>query len=207
MKALNPRYRQSPSGQIAVALYRVTQAVQHLLRRRAEQEDLSAAQVQALIFLNTSRSSAHTVGGLAKGIALAYPTTSAVVDALERKELVERRPSESNRRTINLRLTQRGKEKSATLEDLLDEIEQAVQSLPSTEQQVLQRALQAIVAHLNRAGYIHLHEMCWHCQFFRRNAHPNDPRGPHHCTFMDAPLAEEDTFFDCPDFQLPSERR
>lgn len=207
MRALNPRYRQSPSGKIAVALYRVAQAVQHLIRYRAEQEDLSAAQVQALLFLNTSRSSAHTIGGLAKGIALTYPTTSAMVDALERKGLVERHPLESDRRTVTLRLTPHGKAKSTDLEDLLDEVEQAIQNLPQAEQASLHRALQQIIAHLNQAGYIHLHDMCWHCQFFRYNVHPEDPRGAHHCAFMDAPLAEQDTYFDCPDFKPQEERR
>lgn len=68
MKALNPHYRQSLRGLLAVALYRISQAIQYLLRRRAEQESLSAAQVQALLFLKHSHSSAHTMGGLAKGL-------------------------------------------------------------------------------------------------------------------------------------------
>lgn len=83
MKALNLHYRQSPSGQLAVARYCISQAIQYLLRHCAEPENLSAAQVQALLFLKHSRSSAHTMGGLAKGMALSYPTISAMVDALE----------------------------------------------------------------------------------------------------------------------------
>lgn len=201
MRALNPRYRHSPSGQIAVALYRIAQAIHSLLRHRAAKEDLSAAQVQALVFLHTTRPSAQTIGGLAEGIGLAYLTVSAMVDALERKELVERHPLESDRRTITLRLTSQGKTKSVSLENLLDEVEQTIQSLPSTEQAALQRALQHIIARLNEAGYIHPYDMCWHCQFFQQNAHPDNPRGPHHCAFVDAPLTEPDTYLDCPDFQ------
>lgn len=200
-KALNPRYRHSFSGQIAVALYRVAQAVQHLVRRRAEETHLSTAQVQALLFLRTSRPSAHTIGGVAKGIGLAYPTTSAMVDALERKGLVERQPLASDRRSVALRLTPQGKTQSEALEDLLDEVEKAIQTLSESEQAALQRSLQQIIHRLNQAGYIHLHDMCWHCQFFRQNAHPEDPRGPHHCAFINAPLAEQDTYLDCPDFQ------
>ena len=207
MKALNPRYRHSPAGQLAVALYRISQAIQYLLRQRAEQESLSAAQVQALLFLKHSRTSAHTMGGLAKGIALAYPTISAMVDALERKGLVRRQVLESDRRTITLRLTPEGEKLSGDLENLLDEIEQAIQALPQAQQEALNQAARQIIYRLNAAGYIHLHEMCWHCQFFRQNAHPDDPHGPHHCAFMDAPLAEADTYLDCPDFHPDPERR
>lgn len=147
------------------------------------------------------------MGGLAKGMALAYPTTSAMVDALERKGLVQRQALESDRRTISLHLTPEGETLSGNLENLLDELEQAIQSLPQAQQEALNQAARQIVYRLNAAGYIHLHEMCWHCQFFRQNAHPNDPHRPHHCAFMDAPLAEADTYLDCPDFHPVTERR
>lgn len=207
MKSLNPRHRHTKSGQITVALYRISQAIHHLLRRRAEQTNLSAAQVQALLFLKHTRSTAHTIGGVAKGLALAYATTSAMADALERKGLVERQTLERDRRTIALRLTPQGEVTSSLLEDVLDQIEHIIENLPVDEQEVLQRVIQKIVFHLSQNGHIQLYDMCWHCQFFRRNAHPEDPARPHHCTFIDAPLAEADTYFDCPDFQPQAERR
>lgn len=92
------------------------------------------------------------------------------------------------------------------LEDVLDEIEVAVNALPEAEQATLLRATQAIVHHLQRAGYVKVYEMCWNCQFFQKDAHPDDPRGPHHCVFVDAPLPEANTYLECPDF-VPAENQ
>jgi len=90
------------------------------------------------------------------------------------------------------------------LEDVLDEIEAVVNDLPAAEQAALLRATQAVVRRLQSAGYVRIYEMCWGCQFFRKDAHPDDPGGPHHCAFVDAPLPEPNTYFECPDF-VPTE--
>lgn len=43
---------------------------------------------------------------------------------------------------------------------------------------------------LQQTGHIRVYETCWNCQFFRKDTHSDEPRGCHHCTFVDAPLAE-----------------
>jgi len=201
MPAFDPRHRHaSPAAAIAIALYRIGQAIDRLLRLRGEACQLSPAQIQALLFLQHARPEAHTIGGLAQRLATTYATASGVADALERKGLVIRQPLEEDRRVVLLRLTEEGRQEAQALADLLDEIETVVASLPEADQHAMLRATQAIVRRLQAAGYVHVYEMCWNCQFFRRNAHPDDPRGPHHCAFVDAPLAEPNTYFECPDF-------
>lgn len=208
MPPFNPKHRDTPSGQITVALYRITQAIDHLLRERGKAEGLSPAQIQALLFLKFARRGVRTIGGLAQRLAVAYATASGVADALERKRLVERILSPEDQRVVTLRLTDAGEDEANMLENVLDEVEAAVNALPEVEQAALLHATQAIVRRLQRAGYIKVYEMCWHCQFFRRDAHPTDPRGPHHCAFMDAPLPEPDTYLECPDFvPMDIERR
>jgi DNA-binding MarR family transcriptional regulator len=201
MSAFDPRARPgNPAGSITIALYRISQAIDRILRRRGEEQGLSPAQIHALLFLRFARPGVRTIGGLAHRLAASYATASGVADALERKRLLQRRPHAADRRTVMLMLTDSGQERASALETVLDEIEAAVAALPEAEQQALLRATQAIVRRLQEAGHVSVYEMCQGCQFFRRNAHPADPRGPHHCAFVDAPLPEPMTVFECPDF-------
>jgi len=204
MSLFNPKYRNTPGGQISVALYRITQAIDLLLRERGKALRLSPAQIQALLFLKYARPGVHTIGGLANRLGVTYATSSGVADALERKRLIQRKPLPEDQRVITLGLTSKGEDKAELLEDVLDEIESAVNALPEAERAILLRATQAIVRRLQNAGYVKVYEMCWNCQFFQKDAHPDDPRGPHHCAFMDAPLPEPNTYLECPDF-VPAE--
>jgi DNA-binding MarR family transcriptional regulator len=200
MRSFNPINRNTLSGHITIALYRISQAISHLLRQRGEIMGLSPAQIQALIFMRYARSGIRTIGGLADWLAVSYPTASGITDALERKHLAERLTHADDRRIVTLSLTEQGERSVHALEDVLDEIEQAIETLPEGDRQALYRATQAIVKTLQAAGHVKVYEMCWGCQFFQRDAHPDDPRGPHHCGFMDAPLPEPETYRECPDF-------
>jgi len=201
MSSFNPSQRHAtPAGAITIAFYRISQAISHLLRARGERAHLSPAQIQTLLFLQYARPGIRTIGGVAKRLAATAATASGVTDALERKGLVKRKPLAQDQRTITLALTAKGSHVAATLEDVLDEIQAAIAALPDAEQQVLLHATQTIVRRLQQAGHVQVYEMCWGCQFFRRDAHPDDPRGPHHCAFVDAPLPEAQTYLECPDF-------
>lgn len=204
MSFFNPKHRNTPSGRIAIALYRIAQAIEHLLRERGKDIHLSPAQIQSLLFLKYARPGVRTIGGLANRLGVTYATSSGVADALERKRLIQRKPLPEDQRVITLGLTPKGKSEAEALEGVLSEIETAIRALPDAEQAALLHATQAIVRHLQSAGYVKVYEMCWGCQFFQREAHPDDPRGPHHCAFMDAPLPEADTYYECPDF-VPAE--
>ncbi len=207
MSAFNPQHRTSTAGQITIALYRIGQAIEYLLRHRGQANHLSPALIQALIFLRYARPEVRTIGGLAQRLGVTYATTSNIADALQAKGLIARRPLPEDQRVITLHLTPQGVTRVGEVEDVLDEIEAAVTELAPTDQAALQRVSQAIVRRLQQRGYIQVYEMCWGCQFFRPNAHPETPHLPHHCTFVDAPLAESNTYLECPDFVPTEERR
>lgn len=200
MSLFNPKHRNTPGGQIGIAFYRIAQAIDFLLRKRGKVMQLSPAQIQVLLFLKYARSGVRTIGGLADRLGITYATSSGVADALERKRLILRTPLPEDQRVITLALTPEGEAATEALEDVLDEIELAVNALPEAELVALMRATQSIVRRLQHAGYVKVYEMCWGCQFFQRDSHPEDPRGPHHCAFMDAPLQEPNTYLECPDF-------
>lgn len=203
MSPFDPRHRTTVSGQITIALYRIAQAIDYLLRERGKAMRLSPAQIQALLFLRYARPGVRTIGGLAQRLGVTYATASGVADALEGKQLIARAPLPGDQRVVTLALTDAGESQASQLENMLDEIEAVINDLPDVDRAALLRATQAIVTRLQQGGYVRVYEMCWGCQFFRRDAHPDDPRGPHHCAFVDAPLAEPVTYFECPDF-VPS---
>lgn len=201
MSAFDPVQRnESLPARITTALYRISQTMNHLLRARSEATELSPAQIQALLFLQYARPGVRTIGGLAERLAITYATASGVADALERKRLIRRKPLPEDKRTVTLSMTTEGGHQAAAVEDVLEDIAAAIASLPEAEQEALERAAQAIVRRLQAAGHIKVYEMCWGCQFFQREAHPDDPRGPHHCAFVDAPLSVAETYLECPDF-------
>ncbi len=204
MSSFNPKHRDTPASQITIALYRIAQAIDYIFRERGKTMRLSPTQIQSLFFLKYARPGVRTIGGLANRLGVAYATSSGVADALEGKQLIKRAPLPEDQRVVTLGLTPKGEHDIETLNDVLDEIELAVAALSETEQIIFMRATQAIVRRLQRAGYVSVYEMCWGCQFFQKDAHPNDPREPHHCTFVDAPLSEPNTYLECPDF-VPAE--
>lgn len=198
--SFNPKKRNRVSEQVTIAFYRIAQAIGYLLRERGKHMLLSPSQINALLFLRYARPGVRNIGGLAERLGTTYATSSGVADSLEKKRLVMRKPLPADQRVITLDLTTKGEAQVEQLEDVLGEIEKAIEALPEKEQTILLHATKAIVRHLQNAGYVKVYEMCWGCQFFRKNAHPDDPRGPHHCTFIDAPLTENNTYYECPDF-------
>ena len=90
MSVFDPKQRNTLGGQIGIALYRVSQAIDFLLRERAKTMRLSPAQIQALLFLKDARPGVRTIGGLAERLRVTYATSSGIADALERAGSAER---------------------------------------------------------------------------------------------------------------------
>ena len=133
MSPFNPRQRNTPGGQITIALYRITQAIEALLRERGKAMHLSPTQIETLLFLKYARPGVRTIGGLAHRLQATYATASGVADALERKRLLQRAPSPTDQRVITIELTAQGDRETRALESILDELEAAVNALPEAE--------------------------------------------------------------------------
>jgi hypothetical protein len=82
----------------------------------------------------------------------------------------------------------------------------AVNALSEPEQAAMLGALIKMIRTLQEAGQIPTSRMCITCQHFEPRAHTGDR--PHHCHFVDAPLADADLRIDCTDHdEAPAERR
>jgi len=63
---------ESLPARVTVALYRISQTMNHMLRARGEAAGLSPAQIQALLFLKYARPGVRTIGGLAERLGATY---------------------------------------------------------------------------------------------------------------------------------------
>lgn len=70
--------------------------------------DLTPAQLHILMWLGTD--GAHTMGDLARRVAVTEKTITGVVDRLERDELVRRERDPVDRRVVHVRLARAGEE-------------------------------------------------------------------------------------------------
>lgn len=118
--------------------------------QEAEQEGLSLAQFQLIFpFAELDHDQGLPVGALAEAAAIAQPTATRTLDALERQGIVERRPSSEDRRSVTVRLTARGRRLLKRKRDLVAKRRTAVyESLAAADRErapVLLRALAAAI--------------------------------------------------------------
>jgi DNA-binding MarR family transcriptional regulator len=131
------------SEDIMLALYRLSRSMRERTRQQAE--DLSMQQWFVLHLLADGISSG---GALAKELSVSPPTVSALIDQLVQQGLIERVPSEQDRRTIRLKLTTGGRFKieQAKLQKL-DRMSQILKVLDAADIAELQRILTKLASH------------------------------------------------------------
>lgn len=108
--------QQSPNGATDL-LARVTSRVQRAFDRCAYECDLPVVQARLLLALEHD---APTIGELAQRLALDKSSASGLIDRAERGGLVRRVPSQLDRRSVRVRLTDRGRECARDVEALFN---------------------------------------------------------------------------------------
>jgi DNA-binding MarR family transcriptional regulator len=159
-------------------------------------EGLSPTQAKVLRRLEVGRS--RTVGALASELRLSAATLSEAVGSLVEKGLVKRGMFAGDRRKVALFLTREGRRVAERLGDPEELFERAACRLSPFEQALLARSLARLVEELQEVGVISVARICTTCRHFRCNQHPGQ-EAPHHCAFIDRPLAAADLRLDCPD--------
>ena len=100
---------------------------------------------QLVVLLALQDDDSVTVGALAERVSLSQATVTAILDRLERQQLVIRRRSEGDRRRVNVGLTERGHSRLEDAPDALqDAFIQAFTTLETWEQNLITSALQRV---------------------------------------------------------------
>ncbi len=108
-----------------------------------EQIGVTASQGYTLLALPPADS--ISMNDLSLAMKLAISTMTRMVDQLVLKHMVEREADPEDRRVVRVRLSKRGQEAQAKLQEALREVfSQVVQTLPEGEQESIVRSLEAL---------------------------------------------------------------
>lgn len=187
-----------PTERLEAGFERLSAVLREGLWRQAWPRDLTATQARILDRLGQRPGS--TLRGLARALGIRASTASEAVSTLATRGLVRKDRDPADRRRRRLALTEEGRHARALLGTGPSVLAEALAGIDPGEQEVLVRALQRIIRHLQVAGRVPVEGTCTTCRFFRPHAH-EDPRRPHHCAYADAAFGDADLRFDCPDQQ------
>jgi DNA-binding MarR family transcriptional regulator len=98
--------------------------------------ELTAMQWEPLLLLSKGR--ADTVAGLARECHMDCGAMTRMLDRLEQKQLVQRQRSDSDRRVVNLALTDKGREAAAAIPPVVhEELSRHLQDFSDQETELL----------------------------------------------------------------------
>lgn len=193
------RKRSAPSealsSRIATGLHKVGLAMKQQAWHLASDEGVSATQAQILAALVSH--GPLTGSELSERLGLTLPTVSDSVKVLVDKGLVTRARDPRHPRASLLSPTAAGAALGSRARTWPEFLAGAVDELSPDEQRVFFAGVVKMIRALQEQGQVPVSGMCVTCTHFR--PHVRAGATPHHCAFVDAPLADEQLRLDCPD--------
>jgi len=189
------------ASRIATGLHKIGLAMKQQAWQQANEEGLSATQGQILAALATH--GALTGTELSQRLGVTLPTISDSVRVLVEKTLVTKSPDPRHPRASLLTLTKKGAQLGARARSWPEFMAAAVADLTAEEQRAFFSGVLKMIRSLQQHGLIPVSGMCVTCTHFRPNVRLGP--SPHHCAFVDAPLASEQVRLDCPEHELAAE--
>jgi DNA-binding MarR family transcriptional regulator len=189
------------SLRIAMGLHKVGLAMKQQAWQQASSEGLSATQAQILAALV-----AHgplTGSELSGRLGVTLPTISDSARVLLEKQLLTKSADPRHPRASLLTPTKKGAKLGARARSWPEFLAAAVDDLTPEEQRVFYSGVVKMVRALQEQGLVPLSGMCVTCTHFRPNVRAG--ASPHHCAFVDAPLANDHLRLDCPEQELAAE--
>jgi DNA-binding MarR family transcriptional regulator len=127
----------------------------HLVRgSRAElaRSGLTAAQVSVISLLGTN--GAMTLGELSRELELSHSTVSGIVDRLQAKDLVDRKPSPNDRRYVQISLAQHVASQAPALADdgPIGRLEAVLKAATADDRRSIREGLALLVRFADMAG-------------------------------------------------------
>jgi DNA-binding MarR family transcriptional regulator len=178
---------------IATGLHKIGLALKHQTWRQASEDGLSPTQGQILAAL--AMDGPQTGSELTKRLGVTLPTVSDSVRVLVDKGLLTRTPDERHPRARLLELTGAGHTLATSARAWPEFLASAAGTLSASEQAAFLAALVKMIRTLQEKGQVPVSPMCVTCAHFRPHVH--EGLMPHHCAFVDAPMAERHLRLDC----------
>ncbi len=183
---------------IATGLHKIGLAMKQQAWQQANEEGLSATQGQILAALVAHGPLTGTELSARLGVTL--PTISDSVRVLVEKKLAQRSPDPRHPRASLLTPTKKGASLGARARSWPEFMAEAISDLSPDEQRAFFAGVMRMIRALQEQGLVPLSGMCVTCAHFRPNVRAGP--SPHHCAFVDAPLASDQLRVDCPEHAL-----
>ncbi len=182
---------------IATALTKISLALKLEAWGAAGQRGLSATQSQILAMLLSEKNGLRP-SIIADRLVVKQPTITESLRPLVEKGLVEKRVDPLDARATLVVLTRAGVAEAKKARGWPDFLVGVIDVLSEREREVFFQSLVKMVGTLQDQGHIPTNRMCISCQHFKPWAH----RGakPHHCSLLDAPIANSELRIDCEEY-------
>lgn len=144
MSTVRPDDTHARADHILRALRRISRAIDLHSRRLASDHQLTGPQLVCLrAVLDAERT---TPGAIAKTMSLSQGTITGILSRLEQRGLVTRERDTTDRRRVNIALTEAGRAKTEHAPYPLQErLLKSLQALPETNQQIIAIVLEQLV--------------------------------------------------------------
>ena len=170
--------------------------------------ELSPAQWMALRFFARANSFSRTPSAFAEFQATTRGTASQAIKALEAGGYLVRQQSQADRRSVTLRLTDKGHEVVAR--DPFEVLVRAVDSLDAQEKTAMRDALHHVLTTIAASGAHQHFGVCQDCAYLGEETYC-DPTSASQstlgCLLFGVPIEPEDAGLLCVHFQPKSEHR
>jgi DNA-binding MarR family transcriptional regulator len=183
---------------IATGLHKLGLAMKQQTWLQANEEGVSPTQGQILSAVAISGALSGTE--LAQRLGVSLPTISDSVRVLVEKQLVAKKPDPRHARASLVELTVAGRAQAAKVRSWPEFLASAVSTMSEAEQSVFLSGLLKMIRTLQENGQIPTNRMCITCVHFRPNV--REWAKPHHCAFVDAPMAAHHLRIDCAEHDL-----
>jgi DNA-binding MarR family transcriptional regulator len=166
--------------------------------------ELSPAQWMALRFFARANQFSRNPSAFAEFQATTRGTATQSIKSLEAGGYLVRQPSKTDRRSVSLRLTSKGKK--ALARDPFEVLVRAVDALDARERTAMCRALHQVLSTLATTGTHRLIGVCQDCMHFCGNL-PSTAPSAADCLLLGVPIQPADVGLLCVHFQPMNEHR
>ncbi|QEP44798.1 MarR family transcriptional regulator [Ectothiorhodospiraceae bacterium BW-2] len=133
--------------QVLVALRQIIRAIDLNSKKLERESGLTGPQLVVLHAIGESEDSSISAGEVARRVSLSQATVTSILDRMERKGVVRRRRSESDRRKVYLSLTEQGAVALQQAPQLMQQsFIEAFSRLEQWEQSLLLSSLQRVAS-------------------------------------------------------------
>lgn len=135
----------TPENDLLIALRKITRAIDLYSKKLAKETGLTAPQL--LVLQNVDQEGRAKPSDIARNIHLSQATITSIVDRLEKAELVTRERSETDRRSVQVVITEDGRKRLKAAPTLLQaNFVKSYDKLQEWEKSLLLSSLQRIAA-------------------------------------------------------------